>query len=193
LKLDLVHDAQQAYRKLLICMSRPGTIENIETESENIDFDISFYKGTLLNMLVLLDGEVTFNIISKNKEEVTNFVKQITFARATTLEQADFIFILNDAPENSLGEAFRRAKLGNLIDPHKSATIIAEVEELSEEKTYTLKGPGILDVCYMGIITKGTFVEERESKNIEYPLGVDVVFIDREAQVMCLPRTTKIL
>jgi len=192
MKLDLVHDTQMAYRNLLKCMSKPGVIESIETQSKKIDFDISFYTGTLVNMYVLLDGEVTFNIVSKNKEKITNFVNQLTYAKATTIENADFIFILSDARENSLGEAFKKAKLGTLIDPHKSATIIVEVEKLSNEKKYYLKGPGIEDLHYVSILTKGLFVDERENKNIEYPLGVDTIFIDREAQIMCLPRTTQI-
>lgn len=193
MSLDLVHDTQKTYRKLLRCMSRPGVIESIKEQSEKIDFDISFYKSTLVNMYVLLDGEVTFNIVSINKEEITNFVNQLTYAKATRLEEADFIFILNDADENSLGNAYTRAKLGTLIDPHKSATIIAEVEKLSTDRKYCLKGPGIDDLCYVDIITKGLFVGERENKNIEYPLGIDTVFIDKEDQIMCLPRTTKIL
>ena len=102
MKLDLVHDTQQAYRKLLKCMSRPGVIESLETQSEKVDFDINFYKGTLVSMFVLLDGEVTFNIVSKNREEVTSFVNQLTYAKATTLEKADFIFILNDAAVSGL-------------------------------------------------------------------------------------------
>ena len=193
MNLDLVHDTQKAYRKLLRCMSRPGVIESIKKQSEKIDYDITFYKSTLVNMYVLLDGEVTFSILSKNKEEITNFVNQLTYAKATTLEEADFIFILNDADENSLGNAFARAKLGTLINPHKSATIIAEVEKLSCGKNYCLKGPGIEDICYVNIITKGLFARERENKNIEYPLGIDTVFIDKEDHIMCLPRTTKIL
>jgi len=192
MKLDLVHDTQMVYRKLLKCMSRPGYIESIESQSKKIDFDISFYTGTLVNMYMLLDGEVTFNIVSKNKDIITNFVNQLTYAKATTLEEADFIFILSDAPKNSLEEAFKRAKLGTLIDPHKSATIIVEVEKLSSEKKYLLKGSGIEDLCHVNIITNGLFVEERKNKNIEYPLGVDTIFIDREDQIMCLPRTTQI-
>jgi len=193
MKLNLVHDTQKAYRKLLKCMSRPGVIESIIVESEKIDFDISFYKGTLVNMYVLLDGEVTFNIVSKNKDEITNFVNQLTYSKATTLEEADFIFVLNDAPENSLGEVFNRAKIGTLIDPQKSATIVVEVEKLSSDKKYLLKGPGIEDLCHANIITKDVFIEDRENRNIEYPLGIDSVFIDRENQIMCLPRTTKII
>ena len=67
MNLDLVHDTQKVYRKLLRCMSRPGVIENIKIQSEKIDFDISFYKSTLVNMYVLLDGEATFSIVSKIK------------------------------------------------------------------------------------------------------------------------------
>ncbi|MBU3112534.1 phosphonate C-P lyase system protein PhnH [Clostridium lacusfryxellense] len=192
MKLDLVHDTQKAYRKLLNCMSRPGVIESIKEQSEKIDFDISFYKGTLINMYMLLDGEVTFNIVSNNTEEITKFVNQLTYAKATTLEEADFIFILRDARENSLGDAFKNAKIGTLIDPHKAATIIVEVEKLTTDRKYLLKGPGIEDLCQVNIITQCLFVEERKSKNIEYPLGVDTVFIDKEDQIMCLPRTTSI-
>jgi alpha-D-ribose 1-methylphosphonate 5-triphosphate synthase subunit PhnH len=192
MKLDLVHDIQKCYRKVLNCMARPGVIESIEEVSKKVDMNIEFFKSTLVIMFMLLDAEVTFKIISKNEIELTNIVNQLTYAKAADVDKADFVFILKDAESQDMGQAFKNAKSGDLINPHKSATIIVEVEEVSNDKELILKGPGIEEANYVKISAFGNWIEEREKKNIEYPLGVDTIFIDKGSNILCLPRTTQI-
>ena len=55
-----------------------------------------------------------------------------------------------------------------------------------------LTGPGIKKENYMQVKIKGDWLGEREKKNIEYPLGIDMILLDEESNVMCLPRTTQI-
>lgn len=191
MKLDLVHDIQKSYRKLLNCMSHPGLIENIDEESQKIDFNIKFYKSTMVVMLMLLDGEVNYKIVT-DKEDTFGFVNQMTYANPSETKAADFIFILNDVDSEKARETFKKAKIGNLIDPHKSATIIFEVENLSNDKDLVLVGPGIKEANFAKIQGNKSWLEEREKKNIEYPLGIDIVFIDRLSNIMCLPRTTQV-
>jgi alpha-D-ribose 1-methylphosphonate 5-triphosphate synthase subunit PhnH len=192
MKLDLVHDIQKSYRKVLNCMARPGVIESIKEVSEKVDMNIDFLKSTLVIMFMLLDAEVSFKIISKNERDLTNIVNQLTYAKASDAEAADFVFVLRDAAPEDIELAFRDAKLGDLIDPHKSATIIVEVDEVSNEKALALKGPGIEEINYVKITALGNWIEAREQKNIEYPLGVDTIFIDKGSNILCLPRTTQI-
>lgn len=192
MKLDLVHDIQSSYRKVLNCMSRPGFIDNIQDIGEKVDLGIEFYKPTLVTMLMLLDAEVSFKIVSDKEGEITEFVSQLTYSKASSIEEADYIFIMSDADENEIELAFRSAKIGNLIDPEKSASIIMEVEKLSNDKKLMLKGPGIEEANFVSISAAGGWIEERENKNIEYPLGIDILFIDSFSNIMCIPRTTKL-
>lgn len=191
MKFDLVHDIQKVYRKTLNCMSRPGIIENISVESRNIDIDVPFYSSTMVLMYMVLDTEVSFKIISSKEEEVGRFINQITYSKVTATKEADFIFILKDAAAEKIEEAFVEAKIGDLIDPHKSATIIFEVESLSNYEDIILKGPGIENTSHVKIDTHSNWLKEREKKNIEYPLGIDIIFTDRSSNIMCLPRTTE--
>ncbi len=190
--LDLVHDIQTSYRKVLNCMSRPGSIENLACQIEKVDIDADFSRSTLIMMYMLLDAEVSFKIVSHEEEKISKLVNQLTYGKYTSLEEADFIFIMKDADEDMVEQTFKAAKIGDLIDPHKSATIVVEVEEISGNKELMLTGPGIKKENYMQVKIKGDWLGEREKKNIEYPLGIDMILLDEESNVMCLPRTTQI-
>ncbi|MTI65834.1 MAG: phosphonate C-P lyase system protein PhnH [Firmicutes bacterium] len=192
MKLDMVHDIQRTYRKVLNSMSRPGEIENIKNESQKVDIDTEFFNSTLVLMFMLLDAEVSFKIISNKEDEMTKFINQLTYAKSKELHEADFIFLLNDAKKEDIESTFKKAKVGDLINPNKSATIIVESEKITNEKDLTLKGPGIKEVNYVEVKLKGNWIEERNEKNIEYPLGIDVIFTDINSNIMCLPRTTQI-
>ena len=190
--LDLVHDIQTSYRKVLNCMSRPGSIENLACQIEKVDIDVDFSRSTLIMMYMLLDAEVSFKIVSHEEEKISKLVNQLTYGKYTSLEEADFIFIMKDADEDMVEQTFKAAKIGDLIDPHKSATIVVEAEEISGNKELMLTGPGIKKENYMQVKIKGDWLGEREKKNIEYPLGIDMILLDEESNVMCLPRTTQI-
>lgn len=191
MKIDLVHDIQGIYRKVLNAMARPGIIENVKNEEKKVDLNLESNRSTVLIMLMLLDAEVSFNVVSKNSMDIISTISQITYAKIKPIEEADYIFILKDSIDK-LGEVFKKAKEGTLIDPNLSATIIAEVEDLKEEKELELCGPGIKDKNYIKIGKNYNWVKQREDKNKEYPLGVDSIFLDSEGQVICVPRTTKI-
>ena len=189
--MDLVHDIQSVYRKVLNSMARPGVIEILE-EQKKIDIEVSCNKGTFLVMLMLLDGEVSFNIVSEKSEEITSLISQMTYSKQKNLEEADYIFVLEDASERNLAEVYKLAKIGTLVVPHKSATIIAEVDYINNDDDLELSGPGIKDKKSLSISGNNKWIKERELKNKEYPLGVDAIYIDKEYKVVSLPRTTKI-
>lgn len=192
MKFNLVHDIQSSYRKILNCMARPGIIENIKEESEKIDIDVKFYKSTMVLMLMLLDGEVSYKIITDKKEELTNVTSQMTSANSAQTQDADFIFILSDASPEKIGGVFKDAKVGNLLNPHKSATIIFETEGLSKEQDLALIGPGIENTNYVKIQTNTGWIKERHKVNFEFPIGIDIIFTDSSSNIMCLPRTTQV-
>ncbi|NLK94239.1 MAG: phosphonate C-P lyase system protein PhnH [Clostridiales bacterium] len=191
MNIDLVHDIQGVYRKVLNAMARPGCIENVKNEEEKVDLNIRSYKNTVLVMLMLLDAEVSFNVVSDNSIDVISTISQITYAKIKPIEEADYVFVLSDSIDK-LKEAYEKVKEGTLIDPNLSATIIAEVLKISDEKELELSGPGIKEKNYIKISGNYGWVKARENKNKEYPLGVDSIFLDSDGQVICIPRTTKI-
>lgn len=199
MQLDMIHDIQSTYRKVLNTMSRPGIIENLCTEALKVDINVTCYNSTFLVMIMLLDREVSFNIVSKNSESLSNLISQMTYAEAKPVEEADYIFVLRDECDQCLGEVIQNAKIGDLIDPNKSASIIAEFDNFNgfDEKTednlkLLFKGPGIKEVQEVNISGNTHWINKRREKNEEYPLGIDLICIDKNENVLSIPRTTHI-
>lgn len=190
--LDLVHDIQSVYRKTLDSMSRPGLISNITHQSEKANIEISCFGSTLVLVLMLFDTEVKFKVCSEREAEVAKFINQLTYAKATEVESADYILVLQDAKPEDLEKAFRNAYPGDLLDPHKAATLIIEVDYVGNDGGLTLMGPGIETECYVDVKATDSWVDLRAEKNSEYPLGIDLIFTDRDDNLLCLPRTTQI-
>jgi len=193
MKLDLVHDLQAAYRKTLDSMSRPGLISNIRTQADKVNMEISCFDSTLVLVLMLFDTEVKFKVCSEREAEVAKLINQLTYAKAAEVEKADYILVLNDAKPEDLEKVFRMAYPGDLLDPHKAATIIIEADSVSNDRGLTLTGPGIKKERFINVkTTADRWVDLRVEKNSEYPLGIDLIFTDGDDNILCLPRTTQI-
>ncbi|MCR8630287.1 phosphonate C-P lyase system protein PhnH [Paenibacillus radicis (ex Xue et al. 2023)] len=192
MKLDLVHDIQTAYRKLLDSMSRPGWITDLSEEANNLDTDTICLPASLLLALMLLDTEVSFKVVSEREAQVTHLFNQLTYAKTAETDQADYIFVLSDSAPGDLAHALETAKIGDLIDPHHSATLIVETDGISSDAEFKLTGPGIKDAALVQVKTKDDWMEIRAERNAEYPLGLDLIFIDAGHRLLCLPRTTQV-
>lgn len=192
MKMDLVHDLQSAYRKVLFSMSRPGIVSNLELEAAKVDLDAPCYPGTLLLALMLLDTEVSFKVVSPQEASLTRLLSQLTYARVIKCQEADFIFILADADGQNLEDALGAAKPGILTDPHCSATVIVEADKIASGQRLALSGPGIENEHLVEIKAAGQWLKKREEQIKEYPLGIDMIFLDAGGQVICIPRTTTI-
>ena len=193
MKLDLVHDIQKAYRQTLDSMSRPGLISNIREQADNLSMEISCFGSTLILAIMLFDTEVKFKVYSEHEAETVLLINQLTYAKPTEPESADYILVLNDAKAEDLEKAFRMAYAGDLLDPHKAATIIIEADYVSNDRNLTLTGPGIETETYINVKTTDHWVDLRAEKNSEYPLGIDLIFTDWYENILCLPRSTQIV
>ena len=184
--------AQRAFRRLLQAMSRPGKVYVLPpmpaAGSEP-------WSAMLLLLDSLLDQEVSFTVIGGNGSgELQLLIAGRTRCRATDIRQADFLVV---AYGDSAGEILR-AKRGTLQYPDRSATVVFGVQSLlfteDRQSTIALTGPGIREEVLLGPI-KGLGPHEMEhlrELNSEFPLGVDVVFIDAVGRVLCIPRSTNI-
>lgn len=192
MNLDVVHDIQTVYRKLVTATSRPGTLVVLEREAKTLDVQMECLNSTILLALTVLDPEVTFNVIAKEEEAVSRMINQLTYSKPVDLPEADFIFILHDASEEQMKEAMTKAKVGNLLNPHESAMIILEVPDVTKGDSMILSGPGIQEESFISLPNVSAWLGVRNEKNIEFPLGIDMYFVDQQDRLIALPRTTQI-
>ncbi|OCT12241.1 phosphonate C-P lyase system protein PhnH [Paenibacillus pectinilyticus] len=193
MSLDLIHDIQSAYRKLIDSLSRPGTVSDLSAEAGKLGMDQGCLPSTQVLAAMLLDPEVSFTVFSERKAQVTHVFKQMSYAREVDASEADFIFVLGDAPSEDLTRALEIAKIGDLQDPHFSATLIIETESLSNGTKLRLSGPGIQSSSNAKVTINDAWLDIRAARNCEYPLGLDIIFVDAAHRLLALPRTTQVL
>lgn len=192
MNLDIVHDIQTVYRKLVTATSRPGTLVVLDREARTLDVQMECLSSTILLARTVLDPEVSFKVISKAEEAVSKMINQLTYSKPVDLPEADFIFILHDASEEQMKEALNKAKVGNLLNPHESAMIILEVPDVTKGDSMILSGPGIQDESFLSLPNVSAWLAARNEKNMEFPLGIDMYFVDQQDRLIALPRTTQI-
>jgi alpha-D-ribose 1-methylphosphonate 5-triphosphate synthase subunit PhnH len=189
--IDLVQDTAKSYRKLLDSFSRPGEIFSLANYTKNIDIEAPFFDSTFLIAYILLDGEVNYNIVNPKDKESKDLISQLTYSNSNSFGKSDYIFLTLDGSKELKKEAILESKIGSFENPHKSATIICEVENLFEGDSYILKGPGIKTQNKVQFNFLDDWLKLRNFKNKEFPLGIDMIFIDREDNLMSLPRTVE--
>jgi alpha-D-ribose 1-methylphosphonate 5-triphosphate synthase subunit PhnH len=188
----IMHTIQSAYRLLLNAMSFPGSIVSLQKQAKSINYISKSHSCILLLGLMLLDAEVSFCILSKQSDHVSAMLKQLTYSRAVLLDEADYIFILEDISDGDIHQAFTKSKNGSLLSPHQSSTLIMHVPSISAGGNLQLTGPGIEHSRSIGIEGAKKWLPLRKKKNVEYPLGIDLILLDSLHDMVCLPRTTQI-
>jgi alpha-D-ribose 1-methylphosphonate 5-triphosphate synthase subunit PhnH len=190
--IDQVHDLQQVFRKILHSMSRPGTISSIEAAAEQADYNLPCYDATLLCAMTLLDAEVSFHILSESHQDLIEKISEYTLAKHKPIHEADFVIVLRDDTENAIKNAIEQCKNGNLINPQSSSTWIIESSPLTNNGPLTLMGPGIQTSEQLQVSFTSSMWNARNKRTKEYPLGIDIIFVDDQAQIACVPRTTSV-
>ncbi|MFD1136255.1 phosphonate C-P lyase system protein PhnH [Paenibacillus urinalis] len=189
--LNQVHDIQQVYRRVVDALSRPGTIQDLSDAARKLDHRADCYGVTLVLARMLLDTEVTFKVIGDNEDELTQHISRLTYAKRAEVHEADYIFVTHTAVPGSLSEALKLARIGEMNDPHLSATLIAELPNVVGGERRLLRGPGIDQYTMCEMQTTGDWEAVRAERNAEFPLGVDMIFADGSHRVLALPRTTQ--
>jgi alpha-D-ribose 1-methylphosphonate 5-triphosphate synthase subunit PhnH len=178
---------QQVFRVLLQAMSHPGRLYRLP-EAVAIPDPLP----CLLHCLA--DHEVSFCVAGDPVDRTVEALYSLTKCRKAPLEEADYVVVISPV---SAPEAILQAKRGTPEYPDRGATVICLIEDQANENAPAPKlgGPGIHPEsdCRPGF--RG--LDERvwramAEANAEYPLGVDGIFADRDANIMCVPRSTRI-
>jgi len=188
--IDLVHDVAESYRKIVDAFSRPGEIMSIGKYAEKNDIDSSFHDSTILLVYMFLDAEVNYKLIEKESDDSSDLISKLTYSNEAKLDSADYIFISLYAQEKDKIEALMKSKVGSLKNPHETATLIFEVESFDKGNCYEISGPGILkkNKIYVDLFENWDVL--RNKKTEEFPLGIDIILVDKCHNIMVIPRTT---
>jgi len=189
MKLDYVHDLQSAFRKTLTAFSFPGTIVDLSEELSRVEKELGV-SSPLLLALMLLDGETGFAVYAADGEKQEQSISRLTLSKATSPDQAEFIFFPDPLLDASI--IIERCREGTLSDPQLGATLILRTSAIYESGPLILTGPGIERETTINIERTGEWLEARQQKNREFPLGVDLIFITDDGSLTAIPRTTRI-
>ena len=190
--IDQVHDTQKVFRQLMQGMSHPGKIVSIQEQTTELDYNLPCFNATVLCALALLDGEVTFHIVGHQNEAFLEKLSHYTLSKCVPIHDADYIFVLQNTSDEVIVTAMENCKNGDLLNPDNSATWIVESSPLSNEATYTLTGPGVKDIQNVHIGVSEWIWSCRQKRVEEFPLGIDFIFVDEGARLVCVPRTTNV-
>lgn len=180
-----VFEAQAAFRTLMDCMARPGTIGRIDATVVPpaplnatagaialtlCDHDTAVWLTPALSRSAL-PGWLAFNAGAPVTEERQN---------------ARFAFVEKDAmlPNPSL---FAQ---GTQEYPDRSTTLVVEIASFEDGRPLVLKGPGIRTEAEIAPVGLPDMFPHFWSENRQnFPRGIDLILVAGE-EILCLPRTT---
>lgn len=187
-QFDFVHDGQKVFRELLSAMANPGRVKSIAAQSAK--FKENYAPLTALGCTLLDNEEKMY--VEKNPG-LASELHDLTLCREGDLEEADYIFLSSQMNYGSLEQIIKNVKKGTYADPQDSATVIILCGGINGDVPMTLKGPGIdgtLTVAVEQYVK--TIIAIRQSLQTEYPLGVELVFVTENGELMGIPRLCKI-
>lgn len=181
---DFVHDGQRVFRSLMKAMSNPGTIQDIGEQAEK--FGEGYAPLTAVGCTLLDNEEIAY--VEKNPV-LSSELHDLTLCRRGALEEADFIFLSSEMNYGSLEQILRNVKKGSYSDPQDSATLVILCGEIRGDVPVTVKGPGVNGALTIRVSKYlETILFLRQSLDIEYPLGTDLIFVTPEGEIICFPR-----
>lgn len=183
--MDQAMLTQNIYRDLLLAMSRPGTVRQLCPEVSS-----SWNSGLTAIAATLIDQEVRFCVV--DDESLAQAIGEETRGRCSKIEEADYIL----APLGTSRGLIGRVRRGVTEYPDQGATVIYQVEELEtdgNDSALMLQGPGIKETAKLSV--RGADLDDLlllSDINSQYPLGVDVLLVDRQNQVAAIPRSVSL-
>lgn len=200
MRLDLVHDIQRAYRAVLGCAAEPGSAGDLGPLVDRLDIECPANKAFLLLALTLLDADSSLAVVPDPQGETAAFIARMTYARIAAPDRAAFLFVPADPSldADGLAETVLGACRGTLADPHRGATLVLETARpfgQGPETTWLLSGPGLREPFALRLPADDggrahAAMEARAEACAEFPLGIDIAFVDSNARLVYLPRST---
>lgn len=176
------HASQQAFRAMLKAMSEPATLVDIDvaTAWENLN---SASVGVLLT---LCDQNTTLYFSDAlHNESVIKSTQFHTQAVVGEAHNAHFAFITSS--EFDADDYYH----GDETYPEHSATVIIQVDSLTDGQPLTLSGAGIETTKVIAPSISDALLAHYQRQTERYPLGIDTILTCGN-QLMAIPRTTNV-
>lgn len=184
---DPVQDSTQNFRVVMNAMAHPGKVYMLPALPES---PLPLYSATAAICLTLLDLETPLWLDrSASSAAVANYLKFHCGCPISPHPGAAAYAVIGDGRTTPELSCFH---CGDANYPDSSATVIIQVESLSNSQGVRLKGPGIeteirLHATGMSDVFWPGFMTNHE----QFPLGVDVVLVT-PVSICCLPRTVEV-
>ncbi len=180
------HDSQAIFRRLLTAMAHPGTLMESPVEI-NPPGELHNAVGAIL--LALLDDETPLWSNLRIGSEEIKWLRFHTGAPAT-LNPTNALFALETSLKNlNKPTCFYP---GSAMAPESATTLIVQTPDILSTGGLSLTGPGIETQTTLHIEgVNACFFHNRNKLKIQYPLGVDMVFVSHTTFV-AIPRTISI-
>lgn len=196
---DRVFDTQAVFRLVLDAVARPGTVIDLAPFAARVAPPMAMNGAAAVVALTLLDAEATFAVWAPPPADVerARALRSRTNARSSGPAAAAFHFVLGVDPSAALDAA----SVGTLENPHLGATLLLEVDLLAAAteaapaagaRRFALRGPGIADTTTIDVAATFDWWSPRAARVAEFPMGVDLLLVDRSDRLAALPRTTRI-
>lgn len=203
--IDMVHDVQRAYRSLVLLMAHPGQVRflgdrDLARRDHGLDSDISTSELLLGAMVLDTLSSVSFHFTNGSKGRL---LSQLTGVVEKPASDADFVWLEEAPNQNPLPESIlAQMRNGTLVDPQLGATALINLERCFPDpqqsraggslKRLTLSGPGINGSTSLEWPGDLWWLEVRNQLCREFPLGIDMIFLDPEGRCVALPRSTRV-
>ncbi len=197
---DPVHGSQQTFRALLGAMAEPGrlhelppaALEGLQPEDRELQPPVGLAMAATL--LTLLDAGTPLHLAGElGKESLRGWVRFHTGARDSR-STCGFTVARAVDVDATLRE---RLDLGSDEAPHSSATLIVEVEGVSEGPAcgavaLALRGAGIDGVRRLDVSgLDPDFWRWRIALQPEFPRGIDLILVSGR-RIAAIPRSSRI-
>lgn len=194
---DEVFDSQKIFRSLMDGMSRPGKVIKLGSHSFTL-FPDGFNPFVLSVLKTLCDNNVSVAIGRADTAEWHRYLEINTGAVACQLNESDYVVFQGEKYD----EDFSLLNPGSVEFPEDSATAVISVTHITAaQKTscqdpycyIRMAGPGIKDKNFVGVLDLDwKYINTFSETNAIFPLGIDVILVDQEGNIVCIPRTTKV-
>lgn len=88
--------------------------------------------------------------------------------------------------------ALEAADRGTELEPELGVTVVRLVDEDGRGLLVSLEGPGVAGRLETALPLSPAELEARNRACAAYPLGIDLVFLERGGRIRALPRTTRV-
>lgn len=187
---DKIFDTQKFYRQMLDTMARPGKICPLPPLDLRPPSELGTYAAGMA--LTLLDSETSFAVLPA-RDDWREYLRLNTGSEAEAVNAAEFIIADGRFDLAEINELNR----GNLLSPEQGSTLIILVDRLAKDGPgvgLTLSGPGVKGKA--ALVAQGLEPANMErilQLNAEFPLGIDVFFVDCCGNLAAVPRSSSVV